>query len=254
MLRPLEALLNEIEKDDPFPELIFAGDYVNRGPDSKGVVDLLLTLENARFCRGNHDDTFDLVLSGSCYTAHSMSTGVVATFDHFLNYGLDTTLTSYGIDPRLIREVARNSSVETIATLLMPVPAAHREFFHTLPIIYAEPDIFVAHAKWDINTPSGQPSFKHQLAKSSKARHDLIWGRFSQAELEATKSWHRLGFFGHTPVTSYQRPPTMLPVIGDGLVLIDTACAVNATGRLTGWCVEEERYIQIDRQAELIDN
>lgn len=253
MLGPLETLLGEIDRDDPFPELIFAGDFVNRGPDSKGVVDLLLSLSNAKFCRGNHDDTFDLVLSNKCYTQHSMQAGPLATFEHFLKYGLDTTLTSYGIDRRDIKDAADKLTLERLAQLLEPVPAKHRQFFHTLPVIYAEPDIFVAHAKWPIDVPAGSPSFKAQLAESGRLRHDLIWGRFLMSEIRADKPWQRTGFFGHTPVTTYQQTPTMLPVIGKQCVLLDTACAVHAHGRLTGWCVEENRYVQVERDGELVE-
>lgn len=254
MLGPLEALLGAIDGDDPFPELIFAGDFVNRGPDSKGVVDLLLSLENAKFCRGNHDDTFDLVLSGKCYTHHSMAAGVLATFGHFLQYGLDTTLKSYGISQASINDVSDDLTLERVAALLAPVPQRHRDFFHTLPVIYAEPDIFVAHAKWPAAEPSGLPSFKAQLANSGKLRHDLVWGRFTLEELKTEKPWQRTGFFGHTPVTSYQQPPTMLPVVGKQMVLLDTACAVHARGRLTGWCVEEKRYIQVERDGEVVES
>ena len=62
MLKPLEGLLKGIERADPDARLFFVGDYVNRGLESKGVIDLVLTLKNARFIRGNHDDIFDQVL------------------------------------------------------------------------------------------------------------------------------------------------------------------------------------------------
>jgi serine/threonine protein phosphatase 1 len=56
-LRPLQALL---EKAAPRPDdlLIFAGDYVDKGPDVKGVIDCLLDLSKTHrtvFLRGNHD-------------------------------------------------------------------------------------------------------------------------------------------------------------------------------------------------------
>lgn len=40
---------------------VFVGDYIDRGPDSKGVIDFLLDLETAADCvflRGNHEDMF----------------------------------------------------------------------------------------------------------------------------------------------------------------------------------------------------
>lgn len=59
-LQTLEALLYDhlnIRHDD---QLIFLGDYINRGPDSTGVLDLLVELKNQNphwvFLRGNHED------------------------------------------------------------------------------------------------------------------------------------------------------------------------------------------------------
>ena len=61
MLRPLRALVDRVRRADPGAALLFVGDYINRGPDSKGVIDFLLALDGARFCRGNHDDIFRIV-------------------------------------------------------------------------------------------------------------------------------------------------------------------------------------------------
>ena len=98
MLRPLEALVAAISRRDPGAHLIFVGDYVNRGPDSRQVIDLLLTLPHATFLRGNHDDIFDLILHGDCYMCHKDAPDAVAGFAWFMEHGLDKTLVSYGAD------------------------------------------------------------------------------------------------------------------------------------------------------------
>ncbi len=67
MLRPLQGLLREVARRDPWAHLLFVGDYVNRGPDARGVIEQLVTLRNAHYLRGNHDDVFDLILHGTCY-------------------------------------------------------------------------------------------------------------------------------------------------------------------------------------------
>lgn len=252
MLKPLELLLNAVGKRDSRAELIFAGDYVNRGPDSKGVVDLLLKLRTARFVRGNHDDTFDLLLNGRCFAMHNQLTTLVPTFEHFLKYGLEQTLTSYGIDWAAIDYVRHHPSQESIAKLLDPVPIAHREFFRRLPVVQEEDEFFVIHAKWDPDEHAGDPSFAQQLSRSVQYRHDVIWGRFTAAEIQSIKPWDRVGFFGHTPVTMYVKDGDLAPIVGSKCVLLDTACAVHVDGRLTAWCFEEDLYIQADRHAEHI--
>ena len=55
-LRALDALLDSLDLHDD--ELVFLGDYVDRGPDSRGVLERLLELSarpGTTFLRGNHD-------------------------------------------------------------------------------------------------------------------------------------------------------------------------------------------------------
>ena len=60
----LTAMLARIRADlaarpHPRPRLVFLGDYVDRGPDSRGVIEALIALHGvdlpARFLLGNHD-------------------------------------------------------------------------------------------------------------------------------------------------------------------------------------------------------
>ena len=81
MLKPLEAIVNEIHRTDPRAWLYFVGDYVNRGPESRGVVDLLLTLQNAKFIRGNHDDLLDQILEMHVEQCQSAEEIIAQGFD-----------------------------------------------------------------------------------------------------------------------------------------------------------------------------
>jgi len=85
----LKEMLREIEKDastrDGDHSLVFLGDYIDRGPDSKGVVALLkegsLPMP-AVFLMGNHED---MLLGGNV--------------PHWLSQGGDKTVESYGGAP-----------------------------------------------------------------------------------------------------------------------------------------------------------
>ena len=251
MYSPLVTLLEEIHKRDSNAQLIFCGDYVNRGPDSARVVEMLLRLPNARFCRGNHDDTLDLLLSGTCYVPYAQVSGVVATFEHFMKYGLETTLLSYGVKSNDLKRTQAEPTPDNIAGVMAAIPQKHRDFFHALPVVFKTEHFFVAHARWEPDEPCGVPSFTLQIAQSPKLQHDILWGRFTLEEIGHIKRWDRTGFFGHTPVTMYRRSAAILPVEGDKIVLLDTAAAVHPEGRLTAWCVEEDRFVQADRDGDL---
>ncbi len=56
----LKALLESMLRVTKHDELYFLGDYIDRGPDSKGVIDYLMELQcqryNVHFIKGNHED------------------------------------------------------------------------------------------------------------------------------------------------------------------------------------------------------
>lgn len=62
-LTPLEHLW-EVIAPQPDDRIIFVGDYIDRGPESKGVVDFLIGLQqeglNVTFLSGNHEEKFFL--------------------------------------------------------------------------------------------------------------------------------------------------------------------------------------------------
>ena len=84
-VKALQALIDELnpQSDDL---LIFLGDYVDRGPDSKGVIDLLCDLEGrcqTVFLLGNHEIMFRGALAG-------------LPAELWLQVGGSQTVTSYG--------------------------------------------------------------------------------------------------------------------------------------------------------------
>jgi serine/threonine protein phosphatase 1 len=254
MLAPLEALIAAIERNDPQRQLMFVGDYVNRGPDSKRVIDLLLSLSDAHFIRGNHDDIFDCVLCGMGYWAEPGDEHRLATFNWFMQHGLDKTFLSYGVDKKVLATAIRKPSAAALNDLAKLVPAAHRAFIRNLPVVLETDDMFVAHAKWDIYTPTKDPPMSERLLSSANTRYNLIWGRYPAHEVDAEKAWERTGYFGHTPVDAYRDNDALLPVVGPRIILLDTAAALVAHGRLTAVCHETGTFLQADPKGNLVPN
>ena len=58
--KTLQALIEKQIKPDKFNTLYLLGDFIDRGPDSKGVLDYIMQLENqvfqVQYLRGNHED------------------------------------------------------------------------------------------------------------------------------------------------------------------------------------------------------
>jgi hypothetical protein len=255
MFRPLRALVDEVHRRDQEARLLFVGDYVNRGPESRAVVDLLLSLPNAAFVRGNHDDVFDLVLHGTCYDP-TAAPDAAGAFVWFMNFGLGSTFSSYDVDYSLLLATTHRPTPERLKQIASAVPEAHRTFFRTLPPVIEEPDLFVAHALWDPDEPDERPGLAAQLQASFRMRHQVLWGRYSDAAVRSHKRWTRTGYFGHTPVETFG--PSLhgarnVPIRGPKIVLLDTAAALTPTGRLSAVCVETGELVQADRSGAILE-
>lgn len=253
MLRPLEALLGAIDRRDPAAHLIFLGDYVNRGPDSKLVIDHLLTLRHATFLRGNHDDILELILRGECYICHDSGPDSVSAFTWFMQHGLAETLMSYGADWAELEDLARRPSLRRIEKLARIVPEQHVQFIHRLRPAFETEDFFAAHGYWDVDEADGSPDLASQLERHPPLRYRLLWGRFSDAQIRRKKRWRRAGYFGHTPVFNYPGGSDFTPIRGPQIMLLDTASALSVAGLLSAVCAETGTIIQADRAGTTVE-
>ncbi len=250
MFHPLDAMLNHLATIDSQPQLIFVGDYFNRGPDSPRVIELLLSLHNARFIRGNHDDVLDLICHDIWLGGESNTFEPLAAARWFLNHGLAETIRSYGIsaaDQHRLNSAADNGLLQAIRAA---IPGPHKQFIRKLVLCVDDPDCFVAHAFWPPEEPNDSVHVRSRVGGDAEMRHRVIWERFQPHQVLAQKPWKRHAFFGHTPVSHYplaMRRADNIPVAGPMITLLDTAIALGATGRLTAVCVEDGRAVQIDR-------
>jgi serine/threonine protein phosphatase 1 len=252
MLKPLDALLKEISRRDPQARFYFVGDYVNRGPDSRGVIELLLALPDAKFIRGNHDDVLDHVLHGIGYGDNPTHGDRFMLFQWFLQHGLLQTLRSYGATDRHISHMITQRTAEAAQAISDLFPPAHRQFIRSLPAFIDDSDLFLIHGKWPVkekNTPrdalSGTPS--------PGRRHEILWGRFEDDQLMHRKSWPKTGFFGHTPVVKYAgHAQDYMPIIANKMILLDTGAVMSPEGRLSAICAEDSTIVQADGRGKLI--
>ena len=186
----LEALLRHMvdqEKLSAADVVIFIGDYVDRGPDSKSVVELLLAFQRdypaTLFLKGNHED----MLLG--YLGYDGSLG-----ESYISNGGDRCLASYGI-----------GELMPPAEALDLLSARHLSFFLELKSYLGLGGYVFAHA-----------GINPQRGLETQLDDDLFWIRD-----EFICNTHNLGktiVFGHTP---YQEIVFLLPFkigIDTGLV------------------------------------
>jgi serine/threonine protein phosphatase 1 len=127
----LEAIAKDADSLRRPARVVLLGDLVNRGHQSKDVLDLLLggpsrPQDEWIVLRGNHDQLMLDALRG----------GKPAVFVSFLAKGGDATLASYGLTRRRM----------TLRTAQEAVPAAHLDFLESLPLLYFADQYLFVHA------------------------------------------------------------------------------------------------------------
>jgi serine/threonine protein phosphatase 1 len=194
--------------------LVYLGDYVDRGPDSAGVIDRLVNSPLPGFetvhLAGNHEDfLMDFLrdpLAGRVW---------------MLNGG-DATCESYGVDVSQPGGAGRFEAIWT--ELRVRMPEAHGRFLDNLRYRHEEGDYLFVHAGIDPRRPL-----------DAQDNYDLMWIR--DPFLYSEEDFGRIVVHGHTPV---DRPDERTNRID-----IDTGAVYG--GLLTALVLQDDTrdYIQV---------
>jgi len=218
------------------------------GPESRGVIDLLLTLRNARFIRGNHDDVLDQVLHGTAYA--QMRRMEMLPGDAMVSrHGLLETLQSYGVTIQMIGRVMyeRNeAAIQPIIDLFR-----RRIGIHTFAAVFLEDDdLFLIHGKCPSNKSTARANARGESARASLRQETC--GRFTDDDLLRPQKWTKRGFFGHTPCRR-TRDMTSLRADHSGQADADGhGRGALPIGRLSAICVETSRLVQAEPLGKLV--
>jgi serine/threonine protein phosphatase 1 len=101
-VKTLQTLIEELIRPDRFDELYFLGDYIDRGPDSKGVIDYIMALQKEKYnitpLRGNHEefaiDLYDAEINSKFSWFHKFAD---KKYRSWMEIGGRETLRSFGI-------------------------------------------------------------------------------------------------------------------------------------------------------------
>ena len=212
----LESLLLQIDEDCRLhpsrrPIVVFIGDYIDRGPASREVLDLLLGYEQTKetiFLRGNHETFVHRFLSEP------------AVLDEWRLCGGLETLVSYGLKPSINPGVAEQRQLAK--ALAKSIPRSHLEFLDSLDLSFNCGDFLFVHAGIRPGVP---------IRKQSE--EDLLWIR--EEFLCCKRRFEKFVVHGHTPVHATD--------IRSNRINIDTGAF--ATGRLTCIVIEGTSIVEL---------
>lgn len=199
LLEPLLAFIqSDAEKRRQEPRVIFLGDVVDRGPDSRNCIELVISTlnrwPNSKIILGNHDDLFVRVLG-----TDSPDPAVVDTW--LDNWGIPTV---YNYDYEADLVMARNA--------IKLDYEHHIELFRQASLIELDGAFAFTHA-----------GINPDRSIDNQTREDCLWIR--EPFLEHVAPLSHVIVHGHT-VTESRRP-----VVASNRISIDTGA--YATGNLT---------------------
>lgn len=178
----LTEALERIEQDGVADaQVVFLGDYVDRGPDSSGVLEFLASANNPNwvFLKGNHDRLMEWFMQDPPRHDPHLLIGYHWLHDRL---GGQETLASYGIT-----EIDRRRMFDVAADARAAVPEHHQTFIRDLPLKHHVGDVFFTHA-----------GVRPGVALDQQDEQDLLWIR--QEFHESPADHGALIVHGHTPV------------------------------------------------------
>ncbi|MBO6900200.1 MAG: serine/threonine protein phosphatase [Rhizobiaceae bacterium] len=189
----LEAMADRIAVDmaDSPPDdwrIVFLGDYGDRGPDTRGVIELLATrcaVEPRLIAlRGNHDQGLVDFISG----------GENARL--FVNHGGAETAASYDVAAAFDTQAGQAATRDALAAA---VPPRHLSFLSGLPYSAHFGDFYFCHA-----------GIRPGIALEDQQPDDLIWIR--EPFLSNPALHPKVIVHGHTPVAEPEIMPNRVGV------------------------------------------
>ena len=197
--------------------VVYLGDYIDRGPDSRGVVDLLIGEPLAGFesvhLLGNHEALMRGFLDGED----------VAPV--WLRNGGAETLRSYGLDVAALSGLWPGGDAPALRDALIPaVPEAHRAFLDGLALSHVEGDYFFAHA-----------GVRPGVPLERQGEIDLLWIR--EPFLGSTADHGKVVVHGHSAAAEV--------AVRANRIGIDTGACYG--GKLTALVLEgsRRRFLQV---------
>jgi serine/threonine protein phosphatase 1 len=206
-LPPLLDLLAQLDHAATAADVVvFLGDYIDRGPDSKRCIDAILEFRDRSpaevMClRGNHEDW--LLATRSDYRRHSWLLGMEA-FDTVRSYSPEAE--------RMIRETMRESGLLVYTghqdvpygMFFDAMPSSHRAFFSGLALSFQTHDCICTHAGLDPSVAAladqtadalvwGHPAFLRQYQGAAI----VVYGHCNNAELDPD-GWPHPRIIGNT--------------------------------------------------------
>jgi len=213
-IKTLKELVRVIYSSDKDPKLFFIGDYIDRGPDSKAVLDFLIEAKNSGLInglvRGNHEQFL--------ITAYQKKQGVADS--NWIYNGGEYTKSSFNPKATIYQNVCEY------------IPENYIVFLNTLPYYIELDDYFIVHA-----------SINFKIKNPFTDKEYMLWSR--EENYDTAQFQHKRIIHGHTPglINELKKKALSSPIIN-----IDTGCVYTkypGLGILTAFNMDAQEFISV---------
>lgn len=195
-LKTFRKLVEDVIRLTPDDVLFQVGDFIDRGPDSKGVLDYVSKLSKKGYrirpVRGNHEEMLLESLTDP---------GVIMSW---MYNGAEATLESFGLD---LGTFITSDQVHLI-------PKKYIRQIEDFPYYIELDDYLIVHA-----------AFNFYMDDPFADNHAMIWSRDTM--YDPVKAGFRRIIHGHTPI-SVDEIRAMIRDPGNGLINIDAGCVYTS--------------------------
>lgn len=253
-LDDLKQLLDSIKFDPASDRLWFTGDLVNRGPDSLGALRFVRDLgPSAITVLGNHD-LHTLAVAHGTFRAHRNDTidDIMQAADHdalldwlrsqpLLHHdaGLNITLVHAGLPPQWDLALAQRCAAEVEAVLRSD------RYVDFLKVMYGnEPDTWNASLQGMDRLRFITNCFTRLRFCNDAGKLELTYKHAPGGQPAGYKPWFEIA--GRKSVDSrivFGHWSTLGRMHTHNITSLDTGCLWG--GKLTAWCIEEDRFIDV---------
>ena len=162
--------------------IVYIGDYIDRGPNSKEVIDHILKLQreniNSIFLMGNHEQVMIDFLFND-----------INNLRYWINLGADKTFRSYDIEiADFIKDGFEDHNIVKLRKFFLEkISKEHINFFNDLKLSYTIDNYFFVHAGIDPNK-----------TLEEQTKEDFLWSR-SREFYDKSFKFNKIIIHGHTP-------------------------------------------------------
>ena len=193
--------------------IIYLGDYIDRGPNSRNVIQHLLKLQkekvNSIFLMGNHEQIMiDFIFNK------------INNLRYWLNLGTDQTFKSYKIEvAEFIKDGFGDDKIDRLrSVLLKELSNEHVHFLNNLRLSYSIGRYLFVHA-----------GINPEKVLKDQDKMDFLWSRSDQF-FDKNFKFEQIIVHGHTP----EKEVINLPY----RINIDTGCFFS--GKLSSVCLNDD--------------